>query len=120
MRASFASAARRSPQAVRLKLAARTSDPEGPDEVPSLHPGDGMPEYVRCVRALHRPHDAPRRLCDSNLQRELAALRDPTKCHPCTQVTACLNTCDACELCIGRTTLPAGCATQTCSANEQP
>jgi hypothetical protein len=35
---------------------------------------------------------------------------DPTKCPPCTQVTQCVNTCEHCELCIGKTTLPADCA----------
>jgi hypothetical protein len=35
---------------------------------------------------------------------------DPTKCPPCTQVTQCANTCEHCELCIGKTTLPADCA----------
>lgn len=34
---------------------------------------------------------------------------DPTKCHSCTPVKACLNTCEPCELCIGKTTLPAEC-----------
>jgi hypothetical protein len=36
---------------------------------------------------------------------------DPTKCPACTQVTQCLNTCGHCELCLGKTTLPADCAT---------
>ncbi len=35
---------------------------------------------------------------------------DPTKCHPCTPVPACLNTCEKCELCLGKTTLPAECS----------
>jgi hypothetical protein len=34
---------------------------------------------------------------------------DPTKCSPCTQVTQCNNPCDRCELCIGKTTVPADC-----------
>lgn len=34
---------------------------------------------------------------------------DPTKCHPCTPVPACLNTCEECELCLGKTTLPPQC-----------
>lgn len=34
---------------------------------------------------------------------------DPTKCHPCTPVKDCLNTCEHCELCIGKDTLPADC-----------
>ncbi len=36
---------------------------------------------------------------------------DATKCPPCTQVTQCANPCDHCELCIGKDTLPADCAT---------
>jgi hypothetical protein len=43
-----------------------------------------------------------------------ATLTDPTKCKPCTQVAACLNTCDTCEICIGKPTLPPGCVTQVC------
>ncbi len=38
-----------------------------------------------------------------------AHLDDPTACHPCTQVTSCLNKCDACEVCVGRTTPLADC-----------
>jgi hypothetical protein len=34
---------------------------------------------------------------------------DPTKCSPCTQITQCLNKCDPCELCLGKTTVPAYC-----------
>jgi hypothetical protein len=34
---------------------------------------------------------------------------DPTKCSPCTQVTQCMNPCDRCELCVGKTTVPADC-----------
>jgi hypothetical protein len=37
------------------------------------------------------------------------AVNDPTRCHPCTPVKACLNTCETCELCIGKTALPAEC-----------
>ena len=32
------------------------------------------------------------------------------KCPPCTQVTQCMDPCDHCEICIGKTTLPADCA----------
>ena len=52
-------------------------------------------------------------LCD------MASLTDPTKCAPCTQVPSCLNPCDACELCVGKTELPASCADQTCPAGVQ-
>jgi len=34
---------------------------------------------------------------------------DPSACSPCTQVTACNNPCERCEICIGKTTLPADC-----------
>ncbi len=34
---------------------------------------------------------------------------DPTACPACTQVTACNNVCDRCEICIGKPTLPADC-----------
>lgn len=43
-----------------------------------------------------------------------ATLNDPTKCKPCTQVAACLNSCDTCELCVGKPTLPPGCVGQVC------
>jgi hypothetical protein len=39
----------------------------------------------------------------------LAVLNDPTKCQPCLPVQGCLNHCDPCELCIGKTTLPPEC-----------
>jgi hypothetical protein len=44
---------------------------------------------------------------------------DPTKCEPCTQVTACLNTCKHCELCVGKPVLPADCAAVECPAGEK-
>jgi hypothetical protein len=34
---------------------------------------------------------------------------DPTKCSPCTQVTQCMNTCDRCEICVGKPTVPEDC-----------
>ena len=43
-----------------------------------------------------------------------ATLNDPTKCKPCTQVAACLNPCDTCELCVGKPTLPPGCVGPVC------
>jgi hypothetical protein len=44
-----------------------------------------------------------------------ATAEDPEKCHPCTQVPACLNTCDHCELCIGQVELPEDCEAQECA-----
>jgi hypothetical protein len=35
---------------------------------------------------------------------------DPRACKPCTPVAACQNTCEACELCVGKAALPAACA----------
>jgi len=43
-------------------------------------------------------------------------LADPESCRPCTPVTACLNPCDTCELCVGKTELEAGCD----EATEEP
>src|SRR5262249_29149741 len=40
---------------------------------------------------------------------DIAGVSDPTKCHPCLPVKACLNTCGHCELCIGKTMLPPDC-----------
>jgi hypothetical protein len=51
----------------------------------------------------------------------LANADDPTKCHPCTQVEACSNPCDTCELCLGKSTLPDGCSPQDqCPGGEDP
>ena len=36
---------------------------------------------------------------------------NPAKCPACTQVTQCSNTCERCEICVGKPTLPADCAT---------
>jgi len=62
----------------------------------------------------------------------VADIDDPTKCTPCAQVPDCTNPCDRCELCIGKTQIPADCATaptpdgappptggQTCSNGAQ-
>jgi hypothetical protein len=38
-----------------------------------------------------------------------ADVNDPTKCQTCTQSTDCVNDCKPCELCLGKTTLPASC-----------
>ena len=40
---------------------------------------------------------------------DLKSMADPSKCHPCTPVAGCLNTCQHCELCLGKTELPADC-----------
>ncbi|HEX4340639.1 MAG TPA: hypothetical protein VH062_32245 [Polyangiaceae bacterium] len=42
-----------------------------------------------------------------------ADLGDPKKCPTCTPSAACDNTCDHCELCLGKTSLPADCAPGT-------
>jgi len=52
-------------------------------------------------------------------------IADPTRCKPCTQVTACLNPCEDCELCVGKRVLPAscssgGCVTPSCPAGLTP
>lgn len=35
--------------------------------------------------------------------------KDPTFCKPCTQQVGCLNPCEPCEYCLGKTTLPPEC-----------
>lgn len=39
----------------------------------------------------------------------LATLDDPAKCSACTQQASCANPCERCELCVGKTQLPADC-----------
>ncbi len=41
---------------------------------------------------------------------DIANIADPTKCQPCQPVKACLNTCEHCELCLGKDTLPPDCS----------
>ncbi len=56
----------------------------------------------------------------------IADIDDPVKCPPCTPVAGCQNPCDRCELCIGKTSIPADCAAsspdggtgQTCSIGQ--
>jgi hypothetical protein len=38
-----------------------------------------------------------------------ADVGNPDKCRPCTPVAGCLNTCQKCELCLGKDTLPDEC-----------
>jgi hypothetical protein len=40
---------------------------------------------------------------------DIASVGDPSKCQPCLPVKGCLNTCEHCELCLGKTTLPPDC-----------
>ena len=49
---------------------------------------------------------------------DAAHLTDPSACHPCTPVTATLNKCDPCEVCVGRTAPLASC--ETPSTNRCP
>ncbi len=52
---------------------------------------------------------------------DASVVNNPALCHPCTQVEACLNPCDDCELCFGDTTLPPECGgTPTCEGETQP
>ena len=51
---------------------------------------------------------------------DLAHVADPTRCTPCTQVGACLNPCDACELCVGKRTLPPECEGGECKTPVCP
>jgi hypothetical protein len=50
---------------------------------------------------------------------------DPTRCFPCTQVPSCLNTCEDCELCVGKRELADDCTsdagtTEQCPPGFQP
>jgi hypothetical protein len=40
---------------------------------------------------------------------EIASAEDPSRCKPCTPVVDCFNDCAECELCVGKTRLPASC-----------
>lgn len=48
----------------------------------------------------------------------MATVADPTNCKPCTQVPSCLNTCEHCDVCIGRE-LPLDCVLQACPPGRQ-
>jgi len=45
---------------------------------------------------------------------------DPVACPPCTQVTQCANTCEHCEICIGKPTLPADCGPVVADGGSTP
>jgi hypothetical protein len=50
----------------------------------------------------------------------LAVADQPDKCHPCTRVPGCLNTCDVCELCLGKDELPPECQGQQSCGERTP
>ena len=51
---------------------------------------------------------------------DIDSLDDPSRCKPCTQVAACINECDTCELCVGKDELPPECnGEQQCPAGDQ-
>jgi hypothetical protein len=68
-----------------------------------IPPGSGNTVYLGSVSGNANDCDSLAAACT------LADANDPTKCHPCLQVTACLNDCAPCELCIGKTMLPPEC-----------
>jgi len=49
----------------------------------------------------------------------LGDIDDPLLCKPCTQVVSCTNTCENCEICIGKPDLPPECNQQTCPQGQQ-
>lgn len=56
---------------------------------------------------------------DSNVGScDLASVDDPDKCRPCTPVPSCMNGCQECELCIGKTSLPDHCAEPDASTGQ--
>lgn len=69
-----------------------------------ITPGSG--DYVFVGSNPDAGHDA----CSRD------TLTDPASCRPCTPVADCLNTCEHCELCFGRDTLPADCFPSTDAA----
>ena len=38
-----------------------------------------------------------------------ATVTDPDRCQPCTPAASCLNTCERCEICLGKPTIPDDC-----------
>jgi hypothetical protein len=38
-----------------------------------------------------------------------ATVTDPDRCQPCTPAASCLNTCERCEICLGKPTIPEDC-----------
>jgi hypothetical protein len=46
---------------------------------------------------------------DKNPTCTIATVTDPALCQPCTQVPGCVNDCQTCELCLGKTFLPPEC-----------
>jgi hypothetical protein len=52
---------------------------------------------------------------------ELSEVTDPVECPPCVQVPSCVNSCERCEICIGKPTVPADCNPDAqCPGGEQP
>ncbi len=47
---------------------------------------------------------------------DLKSVADPTRCRPCTPVAGCFNDCQRCELCIGKSALPADCSATSVDA----
>ena len=50
----------------------------------------------------------------------VSTVGNASMCKPCTQVSSCLNTCEKCELCIGKTELPPECVIQVCPSGTTP
>jgi hypothetical protein len=52
---------------------------------------------------------------------ELSTVADPARCRPCTPVAECQNDCAECELCVGKTSLPASCSggLPVCATGQQ-
>jgi hypothetical protein len=50
----------------------------------------------------------------------IEVVNDPTKCEPCVPVPSCLNTCERCEICVGKPTVPTDCTSDQCPSDVQP
>jgi hypothetical protein len=47
-----------------------------------------------------------------------ADLNNPSICRPCTRVPSCGNSCEHCEICLGKPELPADCTCQECGTAQ--
>lgn len=74
------------------------------------------PNGCDCFGCCELPADSGRFVFIGSAQQNVgtcdaAHVTDPAACRPCTPVPSCLNPCDTCEVCVGRTTPLPGCRT---------
>jgi hypothetical protein len=96
--------------------------PGGPVRCPESQPmscydrcGPLVPNGCDCFGCCELPAGSGRYVflgsSDSSGERTCSpdSIGDPTRCRPCTPYRGCWNECGRCELCLGRTELPADC-----------